>query len=69
MLGFVELFAQFQVGAVEILERLLGVTLDGVSGLLVDAGHDLEPSVLIGFDDDVGPLLQQALPVQRGRFD
>lgn len=44
------------------------MTLDGVSGLLVDAGHDLEPSILIGFDDDVGSLLQQALPVQRGRF-
>lgn len=68
MLGFVELFAQLQVGTVEILERLLGVTLDGVPGLLVDAGHDLEPSVLIGFDDDVGSLLQQALSVQRGRF-
>lgn len=44
------------------------MTLDGVSSLLVDAGHDLEPSILVGFDDDVGPLLQQALPVQRGRF-
>ena len=40
------------------------MTLDGVPGLLVDAGHNLEPSVLIGFDDDVGSLLQQALPVQ-----